>query len=677
MKPPFYSCALRLEPCSLRLVPCSLSLVTCALSLLLLVSCQQPSSGVYNSSKPITRWWWFASEIRKEDVGSQLDWLKANGFGGVEVAWIYPLNRMKKDTVHITPRQEWLGDEWAGVVRYCKEYGDSLGLSVDFTFGSLWPFGDLLVRPEESTQSFGNPEFRQWITASWDYPKQGLVLDHLNKKAFVEYAGRMGRALEPAMRTGRPSAIFVDSWEVDTRNLWTIGFDSIFRARFGYDIVPYMQNDILSPDFKDQRYDYMKLISSLVINNFYIPFSDEAHRLGGFSRGQCSGSPTDLISAYAALDVPESEAMLYEPAYSRIAASAAALAGHDRVTSETFTCLYGWPREHMREEKVTDLKIVADALFAHGINQVVWHGTPYNPVGSDSISFYATVHVGRAGALSKHLPSFNNYLTAVSEYMRRGEVYSDVAIYLPLEDAWIAGEMPKEKQLPWAWGEYEFRYRVVPEEVRGYQPLWVNGEFLKEGKRLKAQGTSKKAQGTSNKAQGTSEDQGISNVKVGKCNFKSLYVDAKFLDYEVLKTMTELAEKGFPVCLKQKPAEAGYFQHADFEDLANRLVEHSSPVWATVAPAKPLVEGDDLPYFWCRKDHGKCYIFFAHPVAKEFRYPVRYGQADTDQVQIKSIRVNFEGRSTDIQLAFNPYESLLLEIRSNGKYRTIKLPSIY
>lgn len=648
------------------LLKTSMHFVPCALSLVFMVSCEKPSAGMYSSPKPLTRWWWFASDIKKQDIGSQLDWLKANGFGGVEVAWIYPLNRMKKDTVNLTPRLEWLSNEWTGVVRYCKEYGDSLGLSVDFTFGSLWPFGDLQVKPEESTQSFNNPDFRQWISASWDYPRKGLVLDHLNKQAFENYTLRMGKALEPAMRTGHPSGIFVDSWEVDTKNLWTIGFDSIFKARFGYDIVPYMQNDILSPDFKSQRYDYMKLISSLVINNFYIPFSDEAHRLGGFSRGQCSGSPTDLISAYATLDVPESEAMLYEPSYSRIVSSAAALASRELVTAETFTCLYGWPREHLREEKVTDLKIVADALFAHGVNQIVWHGTPYNTIGSDTVSFYATVHVGKAGSLSAHLPSFNNYLSVVSDYMRKGKIYSDVAIYLPLEDSWIAGEMPIEKQLPWAWGEYEFRYRVVPEEIRGYQPLWINEQYLKEGKRQKAKGISKEI---SKKGEGR-------RLKVGDCSFGSLYVDAKYLDFEVMKAITELAEDGLPVCLKQKPEEAGYYQHSEFEELAARLTELSSPDWSGIYPAKPLIEGDDLPFFWCRKEDGKYNIFFAHPVAREFRYPVKYGQADTDQTESRRVKINIEGKSIGIELAFKPYESLLIEMKSNGKYRFISLPSI-
>jgi hypothetical protein len=437
-----------------------------------------------------------------------------------------------------------------------------------------------------------------------------------------------------------------------------------------------MQQDILRPDFAGQRYDYMKLISSLVINNFYVPFTEEAHQLGGFSRGQCSGSPTDLISAYAALDVPESEAMLYEPSFSRIVASSAALAGRSRVSAETFTCLYGWPREHLREEKVGDLKIVADALFAHGVNQIIWHGTPYNTVGSDSVSFYATVHVGRAGALSGHLATFNQYLGAVSEYMRKGSVYSDVAVYLPLEDAWIAGEMPKEKQLPWAWGEYEFRYRVVPEEIRGWQPLWVNGRFLKEGKRQKAEGQRKEKRSKRPVETFKNVSANHASLSIGNCTFSSLYVDAQFLDYDVLKTMVGLAEEGLPVCLKQMPVEAGYIKHPDFAQLADKLVGLSSPDWGKVAVTRPLVEGDDLPYYWCRKEGEKWFIFFAHPVAKEFRYPVKYGQAETTETQVRNVAINAGGKRTTMALTFRPGESLLLEIGKNGRYRLIGLPEI-
>jgi len=622
--------------------------------LVLMVSCNQAPTDYYASSKPLTRWWWFASEMKEVDIADQLNWLKDNDFGGVEVAWIYPLNRSIRDTVNITPRQPWLGEEWRGIVRYCKEYADSIGLSVDFTFGSLWPFGDLEVTPEESTQKFGDPEFRQVISGTWDYPKNGLVIDHLNKKAFQNYAARMGKGLKPAMETGQPSGIFVDSWEVDTRNLWTGGFDSIFKARFGYDITPYLTNDILTAEYAGQRYDYMKLISDLVINNFYRPFTEAAHELKGFSRGQCSGSPTDLITAYASLDVPESEAMLYEPTFTRIVSSAAALNGRNIVTAETFTCLYGWPRAHIREEKVTDLKIVADAMFAHGLNQVIWHGTPFNPKGSDSISFYASVHVGKAGALSAEIPAFNRYLEAVSDYMRKGKPYSGVAIYLPTEDAWITGEMPKEKQMPWAWGEYEMRYQVVPEEIRGYQPVWINGEFLAQG--LKGTGA-----------------QGHKVVSIGNVNFSTLYVDVANLDYEVLKTMTALAEGGMKICLKRVPVEAGFVKHDDFGKLAARLKELSSPDWQSVAPGKPLVEGEDVPWFWARQDGKKQYLFFAHPVAKEFHYPILYGQADTKETLTRNIRVNIKGKSVPVELKFNPYESILLEVNGAGKVTQVDL----
>jgi hypothetical protein len=218
------------KPFALNPVP-NFCLLPFAFCLVLLASCSKPDSGPYPSPKPLTRWWWFASEIRKEDIGSQLDWLRQMDSAEWKLPGCIRSTVCKRTLVNYTPRQAWLSEPWAGNVRYCKEYADSLGLSVDFTFGSLWPFGDLQVRPEESTQSFNDPDFRQWIRGSWDYPKQGLVLDHLNKQAFERYAGRMGRALEPAMRAGRPSGIFVDSWEVETRNLWTIGFDSIFRSQ--------------------------------------------------------------------------------------------------------------------------------------------------------------------------------------------------------------------------------------------------------------------------------------------------------------------------------------------------------------------------------------------------------------------------------------------------------------
>ena len=240
------------------------------------------NNDTYQTCKPYTRWWWFASEINPEDVRSNLDWAKKNGFGGVEIAWVYPLNRMIKDTVHYTPRQEWMSKEWTAIVTFTKQYADSIGLGCDFTFGTLWPFGDSYVPRKEATMNWKDTNLRQDIRASWQYPRIGLVIDHLNSTAFNNYAQRMNKAFGDAYK-GSKSCLFVDSWEVDTKWLWTPGFDKKFQQEYGYDIKPYMDS-IYTLAYSDYRYDYMSLISELVIDNFYIPFAQNANQSRCFAR---------------------------------------------------------------------------------------------------------------------------------------------------------------------------------------------------------------------------------------------------------------------------------------------------------------------------------------------------------------------------------------------------------
>ena len=144
------------------------------------------------------------------------------------------------------------------------------------------------------------------------------------------------------------------------------------------------------------------------------------------------------------------------------------------VSSESFTCMYGFPSTYLREEQTADLKMVADALFANGVNQHFYHGTPYNPIGSDTVEFFATTYFGPGGSLEPELPAFNSYMEKVSELLQRGKTYSDVAIYIPYEDAVMKGALPKERQRVWVWGEYELRYLSMPEEIKGYHPLWIN-----------------------------------------------------------------------------------------------------------------------------------------------------------------------------------------------------------
>src|SRR5687768_17532622 len=219
----------------------------------------------YPTSQPFTRWWWFATEIKKEDIRHQLNWMKSKNFGGVEIAWIYPLYRYKEMYARSynrhypkdTTAQKWLSSDWSEMVEYAKSYADSIGLVCDFTFGSAWPVAGNNISKPFRTQIYGDPTFQQLLTFSWEWPDTQFVINHLDSNAFLQFAGPVGNALRNALK-GSKSALFTDSWEIKlnaTNKIWTPGFDRTFKEKFGYEIIPYMEAGIDS--FPDVRYDYM------------------------------------------------------------------------------------------------------------------------------------------------------------------------------------------------------------------------------------------------------------------------------------------------------------------------------------------------------------------------------------------------------------------------------------
>ena len=434
-------------------------------------------------------------------------------------------------------------------------------------------------------------------------------------------------------------------------------FTRKFKERFGYEIEPLMDK-LYQPGYEDVYYDYMTLMSDYVLYDFYKPFTDHAHTQGAFSRSQCGGAPADLLTAFMLVDVPETEAILYEPNYGRIPASAAALAGKDVVTSETFTCLYGWRKwggkgPHQDEEQVADMRLIADALFANGTNQIIWHGMPYNEKGKgkNDNHFYASVHVGPDAYFKDQLKDFNDYMTKVSRYMRKGKVYSDVALYLPLEDSWMGVEYPDSLQMPWVWGEYELRYVFAPDYLAGYQPLWVNAKVLSEA----------------------AYADGV--LRYGDLTFSALEIDVEWLDIAALRQMVRLAKEGLPVVMAREPKQPGKNKSAEFAALYKELMALSnvSTHPAEVLKQKPLLEGEDLPDFWCRQDGEELYIFVANPVAKKLKYPLRYGQAFEDQGSVRNVVVNTVAGSQSLQLNFHPNESLMLKVNKEGKVEVIDL----
>lgn len=608
----------------------------------------------YASTKPITRWWWFATEIKKEDIKHQLHWIKDMEFGGVEICWLFPLYRYQKmyaETFHRyypvdTSAQEWLSPEWTEMVTYTKRYADSIGLSCDFTFGSAWTIAATYMEKPYRTQIYGDSTFKHALTYAWTYPDTQWVINHLDSNAFQKYAGPFVQALRPALE-GSVSALFTDSWEIKmnaTHKIWTQGFETSFYDEFGYAIQSFMEAGLDS--FPDVRYDYMLHIEKLLTDGYYKPFARKCRELGARSRAQCLGAPGDVMTLYSLVDIPESEAMLNNPRYARIVSSSACLAHKKIVSSETYTCMYGFPGTYLRQEQMADVKMLADAMFAQGINQLIYHGTPYNPIGSDTIEFFGSSYFGPNGSLTPELPAFNKYVEKVSGYMQKGRTYTDVAVYLPYEDGVMKGAYPKEKQRVWVWGEYEMRYIYPPEETEGYHSIYINRHFLQEAK--------------------------LKNKKliVGDAQFSCLYIDVNYMDIRALEKVLAFAKKGLPVCLKQHPQQPGFIKSSAYNAMLKELssLKNVSSDFKKVVGHPPMIEGKNMPEYWCRVENdGTYYLFIAQPLAKNLSYPLYSGQSYMKELDYRTLTLHVNGKTIQQTITFNPYQSLLLKIMPDGQ----------
>jgi hypothetical protein len=600
----------------------------------------------YPDARPWTRWWWYANPIRPEDLIRQLDWLKDMGFGGVEIAWVYPQPDEE-------PGVKWLSPEWSELVAHASRHAAAIGLGCDFTFGTLWPFGGSFVSEADASLNHDGPS-PQRLRKSWESPVEGRILNHLDAAALERYAAIIGTALAPALTGGRRPGFFCDSWEVRTEGLWAKGFGAAFRARFGYEIEPLMP---VLDDHPDARYDYRKLIGEDVLREFYQPYATLCRRHGGFARVQCHGAPTDLLAAYAAAEVPESEALLFDPEFSQIAASAAVLAGLPVVSAEAFTCLYGWrrwpgPGHYQGEERIGDIYLLGDALVANGVNHLIWHGTPLHssaltPEQNRSHWFYASVHVGPDAAFADDLAECNAYFGEICAAMREGRPYTDVAIYLPLEDRRMLNKLPEHLRKPSGEYHWELHDLRFPAELEGYQPTWVSETFLRDAE----------------------YHDGV--LHCGETEFSSLYVDCEWLDADALAAILRLAKQGLPVCLKRLPQQPGRNGTPPYADMLAALTRSGSVAdhFAEVVVRPPLLSGPALPPHRCRVAGDDLVVFFAHPSACGLTYPMVPGQSLAALPVELPVNVEWLGKRIDVLLQFSTSRSLMLRVSRDGTFR--------
>lgn len=408
------------------------------------------------------RWWWFGPAVTHRELARELNVMKAAGIGGVEIQPVYPLELDDPKTgFH---NQTYLSKEFLDAVRFTSETAHHLGLRVDITLGSGWPYGGPDTPVTEASarlrieKSDLPPVLENGETIIAHFPEQklyfiagrtgqqvkrpsigaeGFVLDHYSRAAVEHHLNAVGEKLMQAFGTYPPYSVFSDSLEVYGAD-WTPDFFAEFQRRRGYDLKPHLL--ALVDDNVDGaasiRHDWGQTLTELAEDNYLRPILEWAHKHHTLFRSQTYGEPPVRLYSGAIPDLAEGEAGPQWRKFNtaRWAASINHLMGRPVTSSETFTWL------HAPSFRATplDMKAEADLHFIEGVNQLICHGWPYSPpsAGEPGWRFYASAAFNDHNPWFIVMPDISKYLQRISYLMRQGQPVNDIAIYVPTDDIW-------------------------------------------------------------------------------------------------------------------------------------------------------------------------------------------------------------------------------------------------
>ncbi|WPV01965.1 glycosyl hydrolase [Mucilaginibacter sp. cycad4] len=358
---------------------------------------------------------------------------------------------------------------------------------------------DLTKKVNGKKLSWQAPADGKWrLIVSWDIltgekpsciasNKTSYVIDHMDpllvKKAYDHLL--VSETGLPAYYGNPLRAVFNDSYEFHVDRIISPDFLDVFQKMNGYNIAPYLASVFqkgydhpaylaaayfgAKPAFMFNEnenwrmmYDYDRTVSRVFQDNFIKTSNRWMGAHGLLHRTQAYGFPGDLIGNAGAADIPEAEQLFAEGSegYLKLITSGAHLNHRPVISQESFVSIY-------RAEMTTPQKIRvwADKSFACGINQLIYHGSPYKynngEFGKEGWNTFSSPYMpfvnfsngmNESDNFWKDIKAVNQYLTRCQYALRSGRPKTDVLIYMPFVDL-------TEDQIP-----------VNPEEIlnKGY-----------------------------------------------------------------------------------------------------------------------------------------------------------------------------------------------------------------
>ena len=274
----------------------------------------------------------------------------------------------------------------------------------------------------------------------------GYSFDHLNSESVGRY---LHTVVDPLLEAAGPLAgrslkyLYTDSWEMGSPN-WTSDFAAQFKARRGYDIMPWMPvlagRVVGSRDLTNRfLYDFRQTVGDLIADRYYGFFAKYARSHGldiHCEAGGPHGHPVDALKCFGRNAFMQSEfwprcnthrvteAQRY---FVKQAASAAHIYGKTWVAAEGPTTI----GPHW-ERPPRDLKDAFDKVFCEGFNRSIWHTFTDSPeeFGKPGNEYFAGTHLNPNTTWWEQAPSFLGYVARASWALSRGRFVADACVFV-------------------------------------------------------------------------------------------------------------------------------------------------------------------------------------------------------------------------------------------------------
>ncbi len=386
------------------------------------------------------RWWWFGVVAEKAEIRRELEEMKADGIGGAELAFVYP--QVVDDPAKHLVNEPFLSSSMLDDVSYAASEARELGLRLDVTLGSGWPYGgpattlqeaagrlrvaQLAVPPGatklpgfalaegESVISIsivhGDPKHWQAAPAQLlapgrtndlppsTTPRTALVFiaSHTGQRVKRAAVGAEGWVLDPFSQkvvanhlnaVGKPLVKAFGSappYAVFSDSLeaygadWTPDLPAEFRRRRGYDLLPHLPELLAGGTAEAERV---------------------RHDWGKTLTELVDENYLSQINAWAIAHHTRFRSQTYgEPAVSLSSQRLVALAEGEGPHWRAFSTLrWATSANHLFGNNITsaetftwlhspvfratplDMKAEVDLHFLIGVNQIIGHGWPYSP----------------------------------------------------------------------------------------------------------------------------------------------------------------------------------------------------------------------------------------------------------------------------------------------------------